>query len=293
MKKSLGVSLAKLLISTAWSDGEIQQSEKEILTKLRLEHPSISDEDWITLKLYMEYPMTQKEVQSVLEGIRSDLDSDEDKALAVKWIQELVYADGKVEFNEFRFYQDAVGFIEGKNVQLNSIQGKFIAGGNEDAKREDQLDDYLFNPVFFRVCRAFKERRMELTCSTSDLRRRCLESSMVASIVKSDNNLHQDEYEGMVDLLNSYLDVPMKMAMEIVNQSLNIEEDLCDLKRICNKYKKISTQLEREEFLVVLVEMIHVDGVVEPEEVQRIQSISSYLGLSSDYLKQRMDEHAE
>jgi uncharacterized tellurite resistance protein B-like protein len=291
MNKEFGIKLAKLLISTAWSDGQIQDDEKVTLAKLRAEYPGITEEEWVTLKLYMEYPMTRDEVKVVLEDIRNSLVTSEDRELAVKWLQELVHADGKVEYNEFRFYKDVVDFIEGNNDQIDNLQGKFSKGETSD--RESEIDDFLNNPVFFRVCRAFKEKRMEISAGGDDLRRRCLEASLIARIAKSDEDLHQDEYEGMIDLLTTYLNVPLGSAIEIVNQSLNMEDDICSIPRICKKYLEFSNEQERKEFVILLVEMIYVDNIVEPREVDMIHEMAGYLDVPSAFVDQKMEEYSK
>lgn len=291
MGKSFGIHLAKLLISTAWSDGEIQKSEKETLDKLRKAFPDISDEDWVTIKLYMEYPMSKNEVKFVFEEIKKAFDTKEAKEMAVQWIQELVHADGTVDYNEFRFYQNAVDFFEGKDQQVSEIQGKFNKIDFAQGKREEELEDYLYNPVFFRVCKALRERKMDVSHEKLKLRRRCLEASFLARIVKSDDHLHQDEYEGMLDLLNNHLHVPLNAAIEIVIQSLNIEDDLCSLERICDRYNRISTEEERKEFIVVLTEIVFADGVAQDKEIATLKEIGVLMGISEAYIDQTIKEY--
>ena len=62
---AFNVALGKILIAAAWVDGELNRREMTCLKNLILQFPGITFEDWRRLKIYLAYPISKKEQQSI------------------------------------------------------------------------------------------------------------------------------------------------------------------------------------------------------------------------------------
>ena len=64
---AFNIALGKTLAAAAWVDGELNERELACLKNIILQLPGITFEDWRKLKIYLAYPLSKQEQQTIAE----------------------------------------------------------------------------------------------------------------------------------------------------------------------------------------------------------------------------------
>jgi len=93
-RKDFILNLGKLLIATAWADGQLTNHEINALKELLFLLPDISGQEWMELELYMASPVGEEERQQLLGRVLDGIGTSSDKALVLDTLQKVVGEDG-------------------------------------------------------------------------------------------------------------------------------------------------------------------------------------------------------
>ena len=100
--------LGKVLIATAWADGEISESEINCLKDLLFKIEKLASSDWARLQIYIETPVSDAERGRLVDDLGQAIASSDDKAEALAVLEQVCQADGvfsdaeRIVFDEIR-----------------------------------------------------------------------------------------------------------------------------------------------------------------------------------------------
>ena len=92
--EKLIIALAKVLIAAAWADHELTHDEVNSMKDLLFFLPQLSARQWASLQIYLEAPVGDEERARLVAELQDAISSSEDKALALRTLDEMVHADG-------------------------------------------------------------------------------------------------------------------------------------------------------------------------------------------------------
>ncbi len=286
--KSFILDLAKLVIAAAWADGELTNEEINALKDLLFLLPDLSGEDWLGLELYMDSPVGPEErhrlLRAVVEGIRTA----EEKALVIDTLTKVIEADGEVEQEEAEALAQVKRDVEGAPTGLLSHLTKVIRGavGKRRARsgsgpnRDERLDDFIKNRIYFHVVSELEERGLRLDIPDPQIRKLCLAAGLMARVAWTDAEVSDQEKETIKRVLVEEWGLSTEEARLVKEISVaNLMQGLDGVRLTRNFFERTGHD-ERRAFVRCLFRVANAAHKTSFEEINAIQSIAKGLKLS-------------
>jgi uncharacterized tellurite resistance protein B-like protein len=259
-KSNLILDLAKVIIAAAWADGEVSHDEINSLKDLLFHLPNMEARDWASLDIYIDSPVDADERARLVDNLLSSMAKRAHRDLALSALNELIHADGEVPEAEERVAEEIRSAIEQADVGILGGMGRLIKGPIQRrsaaaADREEYLEDFIKNRVYYGLRRRLEELGETPELSEAELRKLSLAGGLMARVAHVDREVTPGENEAMVKALQE-------------NWGCTKEE------------ATITTEEERVKFLDVLFAVAVGDGAVSNIENEGIRRIAQNLKLT-------------
>lgn len=297
MDKPLALTLGKLLVAVAWADGTLQDEEVEVLKDLIYSLPDLSREDWASIEVYMQSPVTGKECQLLMDKFRSMLKTEEQKRYALNALRRVLGAGGgNLTKEEKALFHVLHEEIESASGGFASKIGEFFEASrdhrkrtlNRIPKRERNLDDFIDNPVFYHAFQRITARGIVIHMNRAELEKLCTAGALMAAIAQADGEVDPMETLEIKEAFMKHWKVN-KEASEIVAEiAVDHEVIGLDLLRLCRKLFQETTDEERKHFFLILCDIIRADNKVVADELERVRAIATHLKLPSAYVQKEL-----
>jgi uncharacterized tellurite resistance protein B-like protein len=284
-KEDLILTLAKVLVAAAWVDGELTHDEVNSMKDLLYHVPQLTTEQWASLQIYIEAPVDAAERERLVEDLRYAIASEEDRALALQTLEEMMSADGQVSEEEERVAADIRAAIESVDVGLLSRLVKGMTGRRSQVvaqapNREDYLEDFIRNKVYYGIRRRLDLGEAELDLDEESLRRLSLAGGIMAQVAQANPDVSDAEVAVMVDALQSHWHLAPEQATFVAGVALSETANLLDPYRLAWQFAEVYGYPQRVEFLDVLFAVAAADGKATYQEIEQIREISQSLKVS-------------
>lgn len=293
--RNLIMTLAKVIIAAAWADGTFTLEEENSLKDLLYQLPSIgkagglqlTTREWQLLEMYMHSPIEQAERQRLIEELQARTRSKRDKQLVFEALDRMVAADGDISDGERGIVNGVKEAINEVSTDVFTQMGKVVGFAmqrrSETAvrsfNREQYLDDFIKNKVFYGLRRRLRTEDVKLDLSEDELRTLSLAGGMMAKVAHVDKNITDDEFESMVTALQDHWDVDEKTAVFVAEVAASEVADKLDHHRTTRQFATRTEPEARKRFLDVLFAVADSDGHVTYDEIEEIREIARSLHL--------------
>ena len=141
-------------MAAAWADHEVSNEEINSLKDLLFRLPELTGREWATLEMYIKSPVGEAERERLVDQLKDQLKSSEDKALAKQALEELVGADGVVTDEERTVIDSIEAEIDAVSLGRFSRLVSGSVSRREEAlrdapNREEHFEDYIKNKVYY------------------------------------------------------------------------------------------------------------------------------------------------
>ncbi len=291
-KKPLALAMGKIFIALAWADGKVQEEEIKTLKDYLFRLPMLSERDWASLNIYMEYPVTEEEREFLISEFKLHLSDPQDREFALEGLTRMVLADGKVTKAEERMLRDMrtsmmvakLGFASNVIRMLRKIFQKRRKLMSNVANREVHLDEYMENQVLFRVKHFMRETNLKWQHDAGWLERVCLMGGLMARMVMIDRILLPEEAREMINLLMQRWNLTREWAETVTMLSLCKEASEMDVRRLAVRFEQTTTDFERRELFQALVQIVKADSEIDPREVKELERMAEFLKVDVDFM---------
>ncbi len=251
-KHDLKMKLAKVLIAAAWADGRLANEELAALKDFLFKIPSLADEDWKRLMVYMDSPISEDDVDRLVDDLMRDIHGRKDRELVVSTLEDLIRSDGVVTDSEREFVDEIKGLLDATSTgffKLLKGSMKRVISRRKRAvadlpDRESSIGDYSTNEVYHYAIHA---KRIGDWIELPDdlLRKLCLEAGLLAWTEHHDLVIGDAERKAMRDILLTREGVTPAGAAAIVDAACERVLKGVDLTRLCRTYYETSNEAER------------------------------------------------
>ncbi len=293
--KEFILDLGKLMIGIAWIDGRLQPEEINALKELLFLLPDISGEDWMQLELYMAHAVTDAERQDLLDRVLSGMRSSKDKRLVLETLEKLVAGDGLDRASESAFLEHIRQDIEGRSTGLlghltaplrQTLQRK---AGQYQGAREDRIEDFIKNTIYFQLTSALQHQGRTLSISETEARKICLAAGLMAHVAWVDHEVCHREREAMSLGLRQLWNVPQDEAQLITDMSHSRIMHGLDLVRLTRGFCNYTTIEERKAFLRCLFAIANAAEDTSHAEIEAIRHIAKSFELPhQEFIKAKL-----
>jgi uncharacterized tellurite resistance protein B-like protein len=279
------MALAKVLVAAAWVDGEPSHEEINSMKDLLFRLPQLSSRQWAELEIYVEAPVDEAERARLVEDLQHAIRSPQDRDLAIRTLDELMMADGELTEEEEMVAAGIKAAIDSVDLGPLSRLVKGMTGRRSRAvanapNREDYLDEFLRNKVYYGVRRRLDLGEAALDFPDEVLRTLSLAGGMMAQIARVNPEVTDGEFAAMVDALQEYWHLTAEQATWVVEVAVSETASLMDRHRLAREFAEACSPEERGQFLDVLFAVAAADGQASYEEIEELRQIARSLKLS-------------
>jgi len=286
-QKDFILNLGKLLIATAWADGQLTTHEINALKELLFLLPEISGQEWMELELYMASPVGEEERQQLLGRVLNGIGTASDKALVLDTLQKVVGEEGKNDDPEGSLVERLRQDIERKNTGFfthltrplrKALQVRTSQWTGQEG-RERRLEDFIKNTIYFQLVSDMKTRGLSLSLTDQEIRKICLAAGLMARVAWADQDFSEREQSSMIQALMEGWGMLKDEAALIVDMSRHRIMKGLDLSRLSKGFCDCATIAERKSFLNVLFAIANAADKTSFQEIEEIRSIANGLQL--------------
>lgn len=285
---TLLLALAKVIIAAAWADGSVDYEEINSLKDLLFRLTDMTARDWASLDIYIDSPVGDEERERLIEDLKANLKTEQDKELALASLRALISADGLVDEDEELVYEQIKSELDNVGTGLFGSMGRLMRGpvqrrtqtvaGLPD--RERNLDDFIDNRIYYHVSQQMENGEIELDLPEDDIRKLCLTGGLLARVAHVDRDFTQAELDWMEKVLQEKWQINQQAADLIVDIASTDIANAVDYYRLSRQFFECTTEAERIKFTEALFTIAAQDGQVSYDETEEIRTIAYVLKLT-------------
>jgi len=288
------LTLAKVLISAAWADGEISNDEKNCLKDI-IFHISdagvqLSAKEWELLEMYIDSPIGESERARLVAELQDAIRTPTERQYVLDALQKMALADGVSGDDEQQAIEEITravneadtGLLDGLNRLLGRSMSRRSAAVANAPNRDAYLNDYLQNKVYYETNRILREEGRSLDLTDKEMRKLGLAGGLMARIAKVDETVSEGEFEAMVDTIATTWQVDHEAAVFVANVAVSSLDVTYDYYRMTREFATSTTLEERQRFLVALFQIAGADGDVSFEETEEIRLVALGINVSHE-----------
>jgi len=280
--------LAKVLVAAAWADEEVSHDEINALKDLLFHLPGLSARDWAELEIYIDSPIDPSERTRLLQDLQAAIRTRQEKTLASETLEQLIQADGSVTPDERAIADEIQSAIDSINTNIFSRMGKMIRSSVTKrsqtvagtANREQYLEDFIHNRIYYKLKRKLGEDEAEIQLTDDEFRKLALASGLLSRVAFVDKNVTTEEKTSIVEILRSGWDLRRETAVLVAETALSAFEEGLDYYRLSREFFIATEEKERFNFLRALFRVAASDGDLSHEEAEEIRKIAQVLKLT-------------
>jgi uncharacterized tellurite resistance protein B-like protein len=282
------LTLGKVIIAAAWADSEVAHEEVNCLKDLLFRLPGLTGREWAMLDMYIESPVGAAERERLVNQLRSELRSPEDRSLALKSLDDMAQADGIVSEEEKIIIEEIKSQIENADVSIFGQLGRVVKGSiqrrenalSDAPNREDQFEDFIKNKVYYGIQRRLELDKASWDISEDHLRKLSLAGGLMARVAHVDLVVTNDEFKAIADSLEKEWGISSDEAAFVTEVAVSEIGPDMDYYRLTREFFTSTTGEERSQFLKVLFSVANADGFVSVKEIEEIRAIANSLRLT-------------
>jgi uncharacterized tellurite resistance protein B-like protein len=282
------MALAKVMVATAWADGNISLDEVNSLKDLLFHLSDMTAADWAQIDIYIDSPVDEVERARLVEELRRALSSPAERDQARRALHQIVQADGGISPAEQAVVDEIQAALDQAQVGGLSSMAGFLRGRTgrrsqavaEAPNREVYLDDFVKNKIYYDVTRRLAADNAGSEISQENLRKLCLAGGLMARVAFVDRQVTDAEHELILQALQVHWGLSSLEAHVVAEAALSEISQGMDYFRLTRQFFECTTEEERLGFLDVLFAITAGDEGATFEEIEEIRSIANVLKLT-------------
>ena len=266
--RDLIMALAKVIIAVAWADHELDEEEIESLKDVVHNLGStfdmgsqLSGHEWEQLKMYMESPVDQEELDQLLINLQDAIRTDDHKELVLTALDNVVTSDGEVSDEEQAALEEIKASIDDVGTGVGRM-GWAVRKSMGRRSKKAQSTVTLGSSVI--------SSNGELDMSNEDLRRLVLAAGLMARVAYVDREVLAEERQLMEDVMKAYWKASPEESSFVAKVAIDEGTANVDQIRLLREFTEDYDKFERAKFLEVLFGVAVSDGDISMEEDREI-----------------------
>jgi uncharacterized tellurite resistance protein B-like protein len=273
VRTSNALALLKVLVTAAWADRNLSQTELNYIKELARRF-DLDDDEWFQLQPYLEDPPTEEDCELAARDLLSRIGSAGERRAVLEHLERVVRADNEVSPAERELlarYERILSESSSMDLVMNRVRGLFAAP--PPASGID-IDEFLKNKILFKL-----RRRIQHTDITPDMHEMAVVGGLMGIVAQADHEIDDRELQEIRRRLAARGDIEDE-AMDLLLAIIREEAVRgLDRYRLIAEFSSGKSFEERTELLDLLFAVAAADGALTHKELEELRSISSALHL--------------
>ena len=283
------LTFLKVLTAIAWADGELAESELNILKsfyrKFNLDRSELDE-----LKPYLGAPVSKKIRNELFEQLVAELSSPNEKQEILSALENMAHAKGRKSDEEKELLDQFTHLLEKASLtkrsfgKIRNLLGRTIFQHARD--RDPDLEKYFKRKVFHKI--ELKRAKTGHTINLSDEKvyYLCLLGTLLASVAHADGHFDEREKKSLRKILKEEFPLEakeMKVLIEIVEEQAKKGFDFHEVITQVNQMLSYNEKLKLVDcFFAIAI----ADGEISHEENEEVRRITEAMHIPHQLFKE-------
>jgi uncharacterized tellurite resistance protein B-like protein len=271
------LTFLKVLSTIAWADGELSNSELNIIKsfyrKFKLNSHQISE-----LRSYLAAPIPKKEQDDLFRQLVAELKSSKERKEIIKDLEAMAYADNKIKDEEKELLEQFAKLVAETSISKRSfgkIRNLFKHTILQPAREKDhRLNNYFKDTVLRKIEIKTKGGKNKISLDDDQLYFICLLGTLLASVGHADDNFDANEKKALNQQLKdrySFDKNELSILFEIIEEQAKQGIDKHD---IVTEFNRIVSYNDRLNTVDCFFAIAAADGDISHDEMEAIRDIT-------------------
>ena len=283
MSKFKKLTFLKVLTTVAWADGEVSQSELNILKsfyrKFDLEKNELDE-----LKPYLHAPISKKEKDLLYRQMIAELSTPAEKKEIMSALENMVQAHKRIKVEERKLVEQFSEWLEKTSFTKRSfgrIRNFFQKTIFEHARDPNpDMEMYFKRRVLKKIELKSSHSGVISKLPEDKLYFLCLVGTLMSSIAHVDNNFDPREKKALKAYLSEQFSLKGKelaLVFEVVEEQGRNDFDFHE---VISEVNRLSSYNDRLHFMECLFVVAAADGGIAHDEAEEIRRITKAMRIS-------------
>ncbi len=283
------LTLLKVLATIAWADGEITESEKNILKRFYRKF-DLTKKEMGGLKPYVAAPVPKEEQNRLFKQLAAELGSQKERDRVVAVLEEMANADKKLKIEERKLVEEFARQLKKSNVTkraVGKIRNFFQANlFKPEHEKNPELHKYFKNTVLHSIELNNDGRVNKLRLPEDQVYFICLFGTLLASVAHVDDHFHDEEKKSLKRVLKerfSFTGKELELLMDVIEGQARRGFDFHEVTR---EFNHLYSYNDRVGTVDCFFAVAAADGEISYEESEEIRRITKALRIPHQVFKE-------
>ena len=281
--------LGRALIAAVWTDGELDDAEREALEDLLLGMDGIAPDTWRALHADLERPVEPEHRERLFKEFESAFENSAARDRAARLVEQMIQRLSPGSSEASALEELARGLPEAESApaatgilsRLGAALGNGLGLHSGALRREAESERAWENSLKERLANHWPED--EDWPEPDDLHRICAGAAILAHVVRLDGAIDPGELDALRAALQRQWglgDAAARLATELV---LDETAGGLDLHLLLREFQRSTSEDERKRFLAAVFTVAAGDGTATYDEIEEVRRIGRGLLLSHQH----------
>ena len=271
------LTFLKVLTTIAWADGEVTQSELNLLKsfyrKFNLDKDELSE-----LKHYLAAPVSKKEQTELFDQLIHELDSSGEKKQILDALEAMEHASKRVGSEEKELVSEFRALLHRSSItkrslgKIRNLLGKTIFTHARD--KNPDLEKYFKRKVLKKIELKAAKQGIKMNLSDDKLYFICLFGALMAAVANIDGHFNELEKNALKKVLSGHFDFKgkeLKILFEVISELVN---QGFDFHEVTTELNNLTTYNEKVNMTDCMLAIGGADGELSHDEAEEIRRIT-------------------
>ena len=283
------LTFLKVLATIAWADGEITESELNVLKKFYRKF-NLDKRALDSLKPYLLAPIPKKEQDKLFRQLAAELGSEKERQEIVAELEAMVNADQKIKDEERALLKEFSGLLRKSNFterSLGKVRNFFQATLFKPAhEKNPALCKYFKNSVLQKLEMKNASSKSKMKLDEDEIYFICLLGTLLASVAHVDDHFHDEEKKSLKKILKErfgFTGSELHLLFEVVDEQARSGFDFYE---VTTEFNRLCSYNDRVNTVDCFFALAAADGEISYEESEEIRRITKAMHISHSVVKE-------
>ncbi|MEE9259019.1 MAG: TerB family tellurite resistance protein [Nitrospinaceae bacterium] len=271
------LTFLKVLTTIAWADGEMTQSELNVL-KSFFRKFDLDRDDLAELKHYLEAPVSKKEQAALYETMIAELSSPGDRKEIQQAMESMLHAHprtGSVERELIEKFSESLSKTSFTKRSLGKFRNLLHGTIFQNARDKDpDMEKYFKRKVFKKIELKFEKLGKKINLSDDKVYYVCLLGALLATVAHVDDHFDETEKKALKKIMAeqfSFHGQELNVLFEVIEEKAR---GGFDFHEVVTEVNNLTPYSDRLKLVDAFFAIAAADGDLAYEEAEEIRRIT-------------------
>ncbi|KMP11250.1 hypothetical protein UZ36_05030 [Candidatus Nitromaritima sp. SCGC AAA799-C22] len=274
------LTFLKVLTTIAWADGEVTQSELNILKSFYRKF-NLSKDELAELKHYLAAPVSKQEQDELYHQLIAELDSSREKEEILHALEAMTQAAKRIGDEEKELVDRFQAFLQKSSLsrrslgRMRSLLRKTIFIHARD--KDPELEKYFKRKILKKIELKTARQGIKMNLPEDKMYFICLFGTLLAAVANVDDHFDESEQKAVKKVLSdsfAFTGKELKILFEVVSEQARHGFDFHE---VTTELNNLTTYNERLKMADCLFAIAGADGDLSHDEAEEIRRITKAL----------------